>query len=538
VDTRGSEVQVAIVGAGPTGAMLGIELARRGIEVSILDRQPERSPESRAIGIHARTLEVFDQLGVIDEFLDLGHRVDGFTFHLRGRRSLRLGFGALESRYPFMLTLSQAETQRILEEQLARIGVTVQRGVQLLELHEGEDAVELRLRRVRDVREQVLRAAWVVGCDGAHSIVRRGLGLPFDGADYAQDWLMAEVNIDPEPAREDAQVFAHAAPPLPIFPMPGGRWRVFLPEVAGRREERRPPDMEEIEHLVAQRGPGGMTLSDPSLLATFRCYRRSTKVMRRGHVLIAGDAAHIHSPAGGQGMNTGLQDAFNLGWKLALVADGRAPATLLDSYQDERAPVATSVLAMTHGLVRTFTMASPRKRWVRDRLLSAAAAMPGAEHRYVTRLAQLSHSYRDPAASRHGRGPLVAGDRLPHVDGLRRADETVSSLDLLRTPLHTLLVLTGSSPDPALTRATAARFAPWSAVVRTVVVDGDDGAGEAGVRDPALKAHRRYGALRGRLVLVRPDGYVACTAPLGQPEVLERHLRGVITRPSALERVG
>ncbi|MBV9416848.1 MAG: FAD-dependent monooxygenase [Solirubrobacterales bacterium] len=525
MDTRGNEVQVAIVGAGPTGTMLGIELARRGIEVSILDRRLERSPESRAIGIHARTLEVFHQLGVIDEFLDLGHRVDGFTFHLRGQRRLRFSFGALESRYPFLLTLSQAETQRILEEQLARLGVSVQRGVRVLDLHEADDGVALHLRRAGDQREQILRAAWVVGCDGAHSMVRRRLGLPFDGDDYAQDWLMAEVNIDPEPRRDHFHVFAHAAPPFPIFPMSGGRWRLFLPQVVNRPEERQPPEMEEIEQLVAQRGPGGMTLSNPSLLATFRCYRRSAKVMRRGHVLIAGDAAHIHSPAGGQGMNTGLQDAFNLGWKLALVAGGRAPATLLDSYQEERAPVAAGVLAMTHGLVRTFTIASPRMRWVRDRLLSAAVAVPGAERRYVTRLAQLSHSYRDRDATRIGRGALVAGDRLPYVAGLRRGDDVVSSLDLLCTPLHTLLVLPGRSPDSALARATVARFAPWSAAVRTVLIARDAGAADGAVRDAALRAHRRYGALRGRLVLVRPDGYVARTAPLGRPEVLERYLR-------------
>ena len=535
MDTRGSEVQVAIVGAGPTGTMLGIELARRGIEVSILDRQPERSPESRAIGIHARTLEVFHQLGVIDEFLDLGHRVDGFAFHLRGRRSLRFSFGALESRYPFLLTLSQAETQRILEQHLARLGVSVQRGVQVLDPHEADDAVELHLRSVGDERGRILRAAWVVGCDGAHSTVRRSLGLPFDGDDYAQDWLMAEVNVDPEPARDQFHVFAHAAPPLPIFPMPGGRWRMFLPQVVNRPEERQPPNMEEIEQLVAQRGPAGMTLSDPSLLAAFRCYRRSTKIMREGRMLIAGDAAHIHSPAGGQGMNTGLQDAFNLGWKLALVADGRAPATLLDSYQDERGPVAASVLAMTHGLVRTFTIASPRKRQMRDWLLSAAAAMPGAERRYVTRLAQLSHSYRDSAAPR--RDPLVAGDRLPYVAGLQRGDEVVSSLDLLSTPLHTLLVLTGRSPDVASASAAVGRFARWAAVVRTVVVDGHGRTAEGAVHDPARHAHRSYGALRGRLVLVRPDGYVACTAPLGRPEVLERYLRGIMTHAPVLERV-
>lgn len=522
-----SDVPVVIVGAGPTGVMLAIELARRGVEVSVLDRQPVRSSESRAIGLHARTLEVFHQLGIVEPFLDLGHRLDGFTFHTRAHGGIQVNFAGLESPYPFMLTLSQGETQRILDERLEAFGVTVQRGVQVSALRESDDAVDLRISAAGGARERTVRADWVVGCDGAHSSVRRMLGLPFEGDDYTQDWLMAEVNIDWPVARHRAHVFTYTPVALPIFPMPADRWRVFVPQVPNRLRERQPPDMEEIERLAAERGPAGMKLSDPSLLATFRCYRRSTKVMRRGRVLIGGDAAHVHSPAGGQGMNTGLQDAFNLGWKLALVADGRAPEALLDSYQDERAPIAGRVLKMTHGLVRTFTIASPRKRWVRDSLLSAAAAAPGVQRGYATRMAQLSHNYRggplSPAPSRARRDAVVPGDRLPDVSGLRLGDDTVSVLDLLRGTAHTLLVLAGRGGDGAQVRDAIARFAPWDALVRTVVIDQQV--------DPELRAHRRYGALGGRLVLVRPDGYVARVAPLTRPEVLERYL-GALVGPS------
>jgi 2-polyprenyl-6-methoxyphenol hydroxylase-like FAD-dependent oxidoreductase len=299
--------------------MLAIELARRGIEVKLLDKQPARSSESRAIGIHARTLEVFDQLGIVEQFLGLGHRVDGLAVHRRAGRPVRIHFSGIDSPYPFMLTLSQAETQRVLEERLADIGVSVQRGVRVLDVHEEGDGVELLTIGLGEERERTVVADWVVGCDGAHSLVRRSLGLPFDGEDYAQDWLMPEVNVDRPLARDHFHLFAYTAPPLPVFPMPGGRWRVFVPQVAGRSRNARRPEMEEIEQLVTIRGPAGLKLSDPSLLATFRCYLRSSKVMCRGRVLIAGDAAHVHSPAGGQGMNTGLHDAFNLGWKLALV---------------------------------------------------------------------------------------------------------------------------------------------------------------------------------------------------------------------------
>ena len=525
MDIKRGDAPVVIVGAGPTGVMLGIELARRGVEVSILDRQPARSPESRAIGIHARTLEVFHRLGLVEQFLDLGHRLDGFTVHTRARRSLRVGFGGVESPYPFMLTLSQAETQRILEEHLEALGVSVQRGVRVLDLRDDGNGVELRTLWFGEERERAVRANWVVGCDGAHSIVRRSLGLPFDGEDYAQDWLMAEVNTDWPMARNHFHVFAHTAPPLPIFPMPGGRWRVFLPEVANRSNERQAPDMAEVERLAADRGPAGMRLTDPSLLATFRCYRRSTKLMRNGRVLIAGDSAHVHSPAGGQGMNTGLHDSFNLGWKLALVAQGQAPPGLLDTYQDERAPIAAEVLALTHRLVRTFTISSPAKRWLRDRLLPAAGALPGAKLRYASRVAQVSHNYRGgplaPAAARAERRSIAPGDRLPDVPGLRLGETEVSMFDLLRTPVHTLLVFAGRRGDAKVAREAVDRFASREALVRAVTVGGRAGT----VADPELRAHRRYGALSGRLVLVRPDGYIAGMAPLDRPDAFEPYLR-------------
>ena len=529
-----NKTTVVIVGAGPTGTMLAIELARRGIEVSILDKQPVRSSESRAIGIHARTLEVFDQLGVVEQFLELGHRVDGLAVHRRTGRPVRIHFSGIDSPYPFMLTLSQAETQRILEERLQGLGVSVQRGVRVLDLSEGEDGVELRTIRFGEERERTIQGEWVVGCDGAHSLVRQSLGLPFDGEEYEQDWLMAEVNIDRSLARDHFHLFAYTAPPLPVFPMPGGRWRVFLPQVAGRSRNGRPPVIEEIEQLVAIRGPVGMTLSDPSLLATFRCHLRSSKVTRRGRVLIAGDAAHVHSPAGGQGMNTGLHDAFNLGWKLALVADGHAPAALLDTYQQERGPIAAEVMAVTHRLVRTFTISSPSRRWLRDRLLPAVGNSR-VERRLATRLSQVAHNYRGgplaPPAPNPERRAIKPGDRLTDVRGLRLGGEPVSVFELLHAPVHTLLVMGGRQHDPETVRDVVARFARWEALVRAaVVIDARDRALDGVVGDPELLAHRRYGALGGRLLLVRPDGYVACSAPLSRPDVLERYLEILIGR--------
>jgi 2-polyprenyl-6-methoxyphenol hydroxylase-like FAD-dependent oxidoreductase len=393
-----SNVSVVIVGAGPTGVMLAIELTRRGIEVRVLDKQSARPAETRAIGIHARTLEVFHQLGLAEEFLALSHRVDGMTMHTRARRRTHVNFGKLDSPYPFVLMLGQDQTQRILDQRLEREGIAIERGVEVLGLVQSGDGVDLITEGNGESGEQTLAADWVVGCDGAHSIVRRQLGLRFAGDDYGQDWLMSEVNIDPPIARDRFHVFSCADTPMVAFPLPAERWRLFLPQVPNRAGERKAPDMNEIERLATTRGPAGMKLTDPTLLAAFRCHRRSSNLMRNGRVLIAGDAAHIHSPAGGQGMNTGLHDAFNLGWKLALVARGQSSPGLLDTYQDERLPIAAGVLGFTHDLVRIFTISAPHKRWLRDQLLPIVMAVPAAQRRYTRRLSQISaHLSRRPA---------------------------------------------------------------------------------------------------------------------------------------------
>jgi 2-polyprenyl-6-methoxyphenol hydroxylase-like FAD-dependent oxidoreductase len=539
--SKRGDVPVLIVGAGPTGAMLAIELARRGIEVRVLDKLPTRPQESRAIGIHARSLELFHQVGLVDEFLDLGCRVDGGMVHSRARPNAYARLGGLESPYPYMLCLSQEETQRILDERLERLGVEIERGVEVAELHESGDTVRVTVATQADRSERTFTAGWVVGCDGAHSVVRRSLGDPFEGEDYGQDWLMAEVSIDGPMERDRFHIFTYTAAPMVTFPLPIERWRVFIPQVPDRCAHRQAPTMEEIERLASQRGPAGMRLADPDLLATFRCYRRSTGSMRRGRLLLAGDAAHIHSPAGGQGMNTGLQDAFNLGWKLGLVAGGQASPALLDTYSAERVPIAAGVIDFTHRLVRTFTIASPRRRWLRDRLLPAVMATPAAEARYAKRVSQLGHTYSGgPLASampRAGRRPFAVGDRLPCVTGLRRSGkpETVTTLDLLSAPSHTLLALAGDPADLALAGRAIVRLARYAGAVRTVLMTRDDSsAGLHGIVDPGLRAHRRYGAMSGRLLLVRPDGHLAADAPLNRPDIPESYLQRVCDSPAEL----
>jgi 2-polyprenyl-6-methoxyphenol hydroxylase-like FAD-dependent oxidoreductase len=526
---------VAVVGAGPTGVMLAIELARRAVNVKVFERLSEPPTDSRATGIHARTLELFRQLGLVEQFLAVGHRLDGFALHTQQRRPVRVRFDGLDTPYPFVLNLRQDVTQRILDRHLARQGVTVQRGVEVTDMRQGDDQVELTVGRAGSLDIEKFTAGWVVGCDGAHSIVRRRLGVAFDGEGYCQDWLMADVNLDPAPPHDHFHIYIHTPVAFVALPLPSGRFRVFLPQVPNRGvAERTPPDLEEIERLAAERGPAGLRLSDPDTLAAFRCYRRSTPTMRNGRVLVAGDAAHIHTPAGGQGLNTALQDAFNLGWKLALVAQHRASPALLDSYQAERLPVAAGVLELSHAMVSLFNVASRRRRRLRDRVLPAAVAVPALRHRFTSRMAELSVNYRGgpltEPAPRARRGSLVAGDRFPDVPCLTREGHPISTLDLLSTR-HTLFVLTGETPDSTIVETLTARFERYQDLVRLVLLT-PQGLGDRPdtFSDPNLLAHDRCRGRAGKLLLVRPDGYLAAGARLRQPETIERYLLKLTSR--------
>jgi 2-polyprenyl-6-methoxyphenol hydroxylase-like FAD-dependent oxidoreductase len=538
---QGDQESVAIVGAGPTGVLLAIELARRGVNVTVFERLSEPPTESRATGIHARTLEIFRQLGLIEQFLAVGHRLDGFALHTRQRRPVHVRFDGLDTPYPFVLNLRQDVTQKILDRHLERQGVTVQRGVEVTDLRQDNEQVELTVRRASGTDTETCTAGWVVGCDGAHSIVRRSLGFAFAGGDYGQDWLMADVSLDPSPARDHFHIYIHTPVAFVALPLPSGRFRVFLPQVPNRGvAERTPPDIEEIERLAAERGPAGLRLSDADTLAAFRCYRRSTPTMRNGRVLVAGDAAHIHTPAGGQGLNTGLQDAFNLGWKLALVAQHRAWPTLLDSYQAERLPIAAGVLELSHAMVTMLNVASGRRRLLRDRILPAAVAVPALRHRFTGRLAELSLNYRggpltEPAPPAR-RSSLVSGDRLPDAPCLTREGHPIGTLDLLSTR-HTLFVLAGETPDPITVAALAARFERFKELARVVLLT-PQGLGDRPnhFADPNFRAHDRYRARAGKLLLVRPDGYLAACTRLQRPERIEQYLVK-LTRRAALHDV-
>ena len=362
-----ADTQVLIVGAGPTGLVLACELLSQGIDVRIIDKNDGAVLETRAIGMHARTLEALDSMGIVERFLDHGQRVRWFRWHSGGRLIASFDLSCSGSPFGFLLDIPQNVTELLLRERVAELGGAIEQSTELMGFTQEADRV---LATVQDPlgETRTVTAGYLVGCDGAHSRVRHELGLAFDGHAYAQNWLLADVLVDWERAEDSVQAMFHRdMPPLIGFPMQNRRWRLTVPYAGDRAEG--PPTLDEFQEFVNQRVPERPRISAPTWLSCFRVHRRSTRSYRSGRALLAGDAVHVHSPAGGQGMNTGMMDAHNLGWKLALVASGQAHHELLDTYGEERGPVAVSVLRLTHGLVRIGTLQSGFACTLRDNLL-------------------------------------------------------------------------------------------------------------------------------------------------------------------------
>jgi 2-polyprenyl-6-methoxyphenol hydroxylase-like FAD-dependent oxidoreductase len=470
--------------------------------------------ETRAIAIHGRALEVLDMMGLADRFVDAGQRVRHFTFYADGKRRVSLDLSLNGTRFGFVLDIPQHQTERLLRTRIAELGGTVEPGVELASLtRQGAGVVASVVDSIGQRRD--ITADYVVGCDGAHSRVRHELGLRFDGHPYPQDWLLADVTLDWAKPDDEIHAFFNAGGlPLICFPMRSHQWRITVP-FAGDREPG-PPSLAEIQQLVDQRSPEPLVLSDPSWLANFRCHRRSTEVYRSGHVLLAGDAVHIHTPAGGQGMNTGITDAHNLGWKLALVAAGRAPDSLLDTYGTERAPVAAQVLGLTHTLVRYGTMTSPLKRMLRDAVIPPAARVRPVHRRAVQRWAQVNVGYptsRITHPDRSRRHPRP-GERVPDMTVVTD-DGTSSLFRVLRRGRH-MLVVQGAGPDCVRDRTAGM---PHRDLVQIVTAPLDDTSGPRRARTP--KAY-----------LVRPDGYVAARGTLEKLTPINAYLRALASDAS------
>jgi 2-polyprenyl-6-methoxyphenol hydroxylase-like FAD-dependent oxidoreductase len=530
---RFNETDVLIVGGGPTGLMAALELASRGVSLRIIDKSRARSDKSRALAVQARSLEMLQKHGLAEELIQAGQKTVHAQFIVgAGRRyDVDLGdIGVEDTPYPFVLFVSQAETERIIETSLEGLDHHVEWSVELIALLEAGDGIVATLRH-EDGREEKLRARYLLGCDGAHSTVRRAAGIAFEGAPYHQDFILADVEVcwNDEVRHDSLELVLPSRGVLAVFPFKEHPLCRII--VAGARldlPEERDPTLEQVQDLFDRMSPAAAHLRNPRWLSRFRLHHCVAEHYRRERIFLVGDASHIHSPAGGQGMNTGLQDATNLCWKLALVLRGRAPDTLLDSYEQERRPVGQKLLRYTDRLFSVASSSSPVISGVRNLLISALlprlAASPGGRARLFRFVSQLGIRYTESpivtedlsaASAEFRRGP-AKGARAP--DGpLQLPEQGYATLfSRLTGSRHHLLLFAGPSSSTLLAyEAYKKRLASeQSGLFRLHVILGRDPVdfGPHGV-DVGIDAlgllHSRYGITRSGLYLVRPDGYIA-----------------------------
>ncbi len=497
------DCDVLIAGAGPVGLFLACDLARRGVKARLIDKNEGPTDLSKAIGVHARSLELFQDLGIVDEAIRRGVPQIGALMFSGEHKLVELDLFKLDSPYPMLLDLVQGETERLLIEHLATLGGRDERQVELLEFAQDDDGVTATLRH-SDGRQESCRAAYLVGCDGAHSTVRHALDLDFSGESYPKNMILADVHLAWNmPSDRIIMNFAQDGL-LFAAPIAGGRDRI-LGDI--------PDDLTDITLDVVQdfmnaRSPVPVTVSDPVWLTTFRISERQVDRYREGRVFIAGDAAHIHSPAGGQGMNTGMQDAYNLGWKLGLAVHGQASEGLLDSFNDERHPVGAQVLKETGGMLRMIDIKSMVGRITRDTLVGLLGPRETVQKRLRQQLSQHAIGYPDSHVVlnhwHHGRQKIKAGERASDGPLVDSQGNTTTLFEALRGPRHVLLAFAGKAGEGPVRQCADAAAARHGELVNVMVIGGGDG----GWGDPGHALHDRYGAGDGAVFVIRPDGYV------------------------------
>lgn len=517
-----SPAPVLVAGAGPVGTALAIGLARAGVPVRVVDQAVERSRFSKALVLWPPTQAVLSDLGCADPRAAGGVDVRRLTL-LRGTRpQVRLPFEMPP--WPLPVALPQYTTELLLEERLDELGVVVERGRRLTGLQGAHDGVTVTLGGADGGDPERVTVPWLAACDGGGSVTRGLLGMEFRGATTSATWVVADVIVDgPVPPDEISCWWARDGF-LATLPVAPPRMQVVADVRTPRGQEPREPRLEEVQAIVAARGPGGLTIREPHWLGAFRINERQVRRYRAGRVLLLGDAAHVHGPAGGQGLNTGLQDAHELAWRLAMLTAGEADERILVSWEAERLAAGARALALSGRLTRLTSVPGRLSRVVRDTLAAGVARRPGALVRGARQMAQVDMRLDETPATRDSgpRAPVRAGSRLPPVLLRSAAGGGLVPATAALVAERPLLVLMDGreAPDPSGrdALASAARRRLGGRVALAVVAASPFGAsGPRGVPvwvDPAGDLHRLLGADRPLAVVIRPDGYVAQRAPI------------------------
>jgi len=549
---------VLVVGAGPVGLSLAVSLAQQGVPCRIIDKLPQRINQSRAAIVHARTLELFEHLGIVDQFLTVGIKAHGVHVMDRdGNTLIRPSLEGLPTHYSYLIGIGQDETERLLTEELTKHGVAIDRGISLSTLTQSADSVTTTLTHA-DGKEETFVAAYVAGCDGAKSAVRHQLGLHLEGETLDVFWVTADVVMDCTYSTDELIAIPTESGFGFASPLPNGRWRVVVD--MGPKPDHLPAEipLEEVQKAADRVGLRGK-LSNPTWISPFGVNTRMTPTMQVGRVFLAGDASHVHSPVGGQGMNTGIQDALNLGWKLGLAMKGKATPALLDSYNVERHANAKRLLGFVGPATKMVNLRNPIAIKLRGLVMRAVSHL-GLTAIAAKRASEIDIHYRhSPVVGEHHQGTGAWLKALlhhePHPDlfdcwdfgkgphaGERAADAHSVSVgtaepkrlheDWIGEYRHQLLVFTGKQPRAGrvaeLAEFAAKTQASSGGMIRAQLVRLPEVEGpETALIDHEGEAHQHYGARHECLYLIRPDGYVAFRSQPVESAPLQEYLKRV-----------
>ncbi|MGH6815741.1 MAG: FAD-dependent oxidoreductase [Hyphomicrobiaceae bacterium] len=516
------DTDVLIVGAGPTGLMLANQLARRGVRPTIVDRHSGPAQQSRAMAVQARTLEIYSKMGIIEKALALGARATGANMWANGRWTARIPVGEIGknlSPFPFILLLGQDDNELIMGDKLRDYGVAVQWNTELVAFEQHPDRVDATLKQP-DGTNRKMTAAWVAGCDGSRSPVREMSGITFPGAPYEHTFFVADTEATGTMKLGEGNVYLWKDGFHLFFPMRGkDRWRVIgiLPKGLRQRDDL---TFEDVVPAIRQEAGTDLNFKECSWFSTYRIHHRAAERFRDRRCFLLGDAAHIHSPAGAQGMNTGLQDAYNLAWKLALVVQGRADPALLDTYEQERIPVAQRLLRTTDRAFQLIVSDSWLASLLRTRIVARVAARAMTFER-IRRLAfrtisQIGIRYRKSPLSQTltnlPKGAPMAGDRFPWLQ--LRLQPNGSPEDLFQKLDDTRfnLIVIGRPAPPEETLG-------FGDLIRLHAIPADSG------NDQELA---RAGIPQASFYLLRPDGHVGLCGDRFDPAAVKGYLNARI----------
>lgn len=482
---------VLIAGAGPTGLVLALWLTRQGVRVRIVDKAPAPGTTSRALAVQARTLEFYAQLGLAAEVVGQGRRATEANLWVNGKRSVHIdfhGIGTGISPFPNPLIYPQDEHERLLIRHLAEAGVTVERDIEVLGFEEFENEVRVRMRKP-DAGEETCVTAYLAGCDGAHSTIREKLGIGFPGGTYEHLFYVADVEASGPTMNGDLHFALERSDFLVVFPLKGDRRARFIGTIRESQKREKDLSWDDVASGVVERLR--TDVRKVNWFSTYRVHHRVADRFRSGRCFLLGDAAHIHSPVGGQGMNTGIGDAVNLAWKLAEVVRGRAAANLLDSYEPERMAFAQRLVETTDRAFTAITTLNVAARLVRLRIapifIPVLFSFRLLRLRLFRTVSQVNVNYRGSDISKGTAGTVHGGDRLPWIRGDASADPrgNFAVLQSLAWQVHVYGDAAPALREFCLQRKIALHVFAWS---------GDTA---------------RAGLRRNALYLIRPDGYVA-----------------------------